>query len=484
MKRVLTVWTLIVLASSVVLAQTRTPEQIGADLDAAAALLGKVAAEVRGLVQPPPAVTTVTTAAELKAALAKGGAIKLADGGVFVGNFVVSVDGTSLLGTGTLQPADGLTPTVRVTASDVTVIGPTVLGPNPDRETFAVGTTAATSVEQNPSNVRVDSVRLVANAGGGLRGFSLHGRNITVTHARVEGYWFKGRDNQAIWISNGPGPYTLTDNYLEAAGENILVGGDTVRIPGCVPSDILIRGNTLTKPLAWKTNGATVKNLLELKTGRRVLIENNLLENVWPSGQDGSAIQITVRNQYGDSPWAEINDVTLRGNTVRGMSAGWGINVLGHDNLNPPPKSVQMQTLTIEGNYFPDAPNFLRVGRGVATALVVRHNTFPAVTGVALNFNGVGADGITPLVLTPLTFTDNVGKGGAYGVSGDGGVGIGLPALQRFAPIQAWANNVLEKTAARTIKWPTGTLLVEPGALAAQLDTDGHFTGAPAGAGW
>ena len=45
-----------------------------------------------------------------------------------------------------------------------------------------------------------------------------------------------------------------------------------------MPTDITIRGNHLFKRLTWRGAGVGVKNLLELKTGRRVRIENNLLE--------------------------------------------------------------------------------------------------------------------------------------------------------------------------------------------------------------
>src|SRR6478736_4998060 len=47
---------------------------------------------------------------------------------------------------------------------------------------------------------------------------------------------------------NGPGPFTITNNYLEAAAENIMFGGADPGIPGLVPSDIVISDNFITKP--------------------------------------------------------------------------------------------------------------------------------------------------------------------------------------------------------------------------------------------
>ena len=43
----------------------------------------------------------------------------------------------------------------------------------------------------------------------------------------------------------------------------------------------------------------SVKNLLELKMGRNVIIDGNVLENSWGDAQIGYAVLFTVRNQDG-----------------------------------------------------------------------------------------------------------------------------------------------------------------------------------------
>ena len=83
------------------------------------------------------APSSVTNAAELTAALLNGGAIRLMPGR-YVGNFVIGVDGTTLVGRATLPdarvqpsdvagvvlaPADPQAPALRVTASRMTVSG-------------------------------------------------------------------------------------------------------------------------------------------------------------------------------------------------------------------------------------------------------------------------------------------------------------------------------------------------------------------------
>jgi hypothetical protein len=42
------------------------------------------------------------------------------------------------------------------------------------------------------------------------------------------------------------------NNYLEGAGENLILGGADPRIRGVVPSDIEIRGNHFRKSLSWR----------------------------------------------------------------------------------------------------------------------------------------------------------------------------------------------------------------------------------------
>ncbi len=73
-----------------------------------------------------------------------------------------------------------------------------------------------------------------------------------------------------------------------------MFGGADPSIPNLVPSDIEIRGNYLRKPLAWRQTPLRVKNLLELKNARRVVIDGNLLENCWEDGQRGGAVVFTL----------------------------------------------------------------------------------------------------------------------------------------------------------------------------------------------
>lgn len=148
-----------------------------------------------------------------------------------------------------------------------------------------------------------------------------------------------GFDTYAIGGTNGPGPFKIINNYLEAAGENILFGGAAPTTPGLVPSDIEVLNNHFYKPWSWRVGHPdyagkhwTIKNLFELKTGQRVLIQGNLFENCWadlPIGQSGYAILLTVRGEGGQAPQATVSDITIRYNMIRHVGAG--ISLSGSD---------------------------------------------------------------------------------------------------------------------------------------------------------
>jgi uncharacterized protein YjdB len=143
----------------------------------------------------------------------------------------------------------------------------------------------------------------------------------------------KGVDAQAIGGWNGPGPYLIENNQLEASGENIIFGGADPAIPNLIPSDITIRRNFITKPLSWKPAAPaggigtwTVKNLFELKNAQRVLFEQNVLENNWVDGQTGSAVMLYSVNQSGGCPWCITQDVTFQWNHINNSAAAFNLS--------------------------------------------------------------------------------------------------------------------------------------------------------------
>lgn len=146
-------------------------------------------------------------------------------------------------------------------------------------------------------------------------------------------------DSQAIAGGNGDdpmGPFKIVNNFLEAAGENIIFGGSEATT---TPADIEIRHNHMFKPILWMkgqpgfVGGADgspfiVKNLFEIKNAQRVLFEGNILENSWGGfSQAGFGIVLTPKNQQGRNgslcPDCQVTDVTIRNCRISHVGGGF-----------------------------------------------------------------------------------------------------------------------------------------------------------------
>jgi hypothetical protein len=84
------------------------------------------------------------------------------------------------------------------------------------------------------------------------RGIALNSASTDIINSRISEIHGIGFDTQAIAGWNGPGPFKIVNNYLEAAGENVMFGGADPKIPQLVPSDIEFRDNHCAKPVSWK----------------------------------------------------------------------------------------------------------------------------------------------------------------------------------------------------------------------------------------
>jgi hypothetical protein len=287
---------------------------------------------------------------------------------------------------------------------------------------------------------------------GQKRGIALNSGSTTIRNSYIADIKAIGQESQAIAGWNGSGPYVIENNFLEAAGVNILFGGADPAIPDLIPTDIIIRRNHLTKNPEWRASRFTVKNLLELKSGRKVMIEGNLLEYCWTAAQPGYAVLFTVRNQNGRAPWTTIDDVTFRNNLVR-HSAG-GINILGIDNNNP---SRAASNISIRNNLFYDINHrnwggnglFLQIGESPVN-VSVDHNT------VLQTGNLVTAYGDTRGVPKPIMgfkFTNNIAPHNAYGIFGNA-TGVGSKAISAYFPDGVFRANVL--AGGQASRYPAG----------------------------
>ena len=311
------------------------------------------------------------------------------------------------------------------------------------------GSRGQDTLAEVPHHLVFDRCYIHGDPAGTLRrGVALNSAHTEIVNSHVSESKGKGMDTQAVCGWNGPGPFKLVNNYLEGAGENVMFGGGDPRIRDLVPSDIEIRGNHLRKPPEWR-GVWTVKNLLELKNARRVVVEGNLLENNWTDGQDGTAVLFTVRNQDGTAPWSTIEDVEFTNNVLR--HTGSAFNLLGRDNNQT---SRQAARIRVVNNLFEDVDGERWGGRGAfllitETAQVeIIHNTI-LQRGHAVLAYGLPNPG--------FVFRDNVVMHNDGGVFGDG-LGSGAPALAKYFPGAIFAGNLLVGGEGRAVYPPRNFL--------------------------
>jgi hypothetical protein len=182
-----------------------------------------------------------------------------------------------------------------------------------------------------------------------------------------------------------------------------------------------------------------VKNLLELKNAQNVLIDGNVIENIWPAGQNGYAIVVTPRNQSGAAPWVRVRDVTFSNNIIR--NAYGVLTLTGYDDLAT---SQQTQRIAFRNNLIYDIDpaggwnKTFTLGFGPSD-IVIDHNTI-----VQKNTSVVFAYGTT---ISGFAFTNNVTLHNDYGIMGDNGRS-GSYSIDMYFPGGVVTNNVLAGGAA------------------------------------
>jgi hypothetical protein len=270
---------------------------------------------------------------------------------------------------------------------------------------------------------------------------ALNSKSTAVVDSYFADFKEVGADSQAIAGWAGPGPYRILDSYLEGAGENVMFGGADPVIANVVPADIEIRGNHFFKPRRWQIGHPdytgtpwSIKNLLELKNARRVLIVGNLLQNSWPHAQTGFGVLFTVRNQDGTAPWSAVQDVTFACNHVWDVENG--INISATDDNH---SSQETQRVLVVNNLWTEVKErlfqILNQSNAATTDLVLRHNTgFGGSQCIVFGDGGKKHEG--------FVFDDNICGPTTYGVFGSG-EGEGTGALDAYATGYSFRRNAI-----------------------------------------
>jgi hypothetical protein len=261
-----------------------------------------------------------------------------------------------------------------------------------------------------PDSITIDRCYIHGSPTQDVRqGVQANGTNFAVIDSYISDIHQSTADSQAVLAYWTPGPIKIVGNYLEATTENIMIGGAGGFANPFIPSDIDIENNLLFKNPAWDKCGAggtlnsaeflpngqqcpagvgyqwVVKNNLEFKSARRVLVQGNTLQNNWKSAQTGVSLLFTIRTSQSGN-LAVVDDITVQNNKLLNVDAGFNTLTVddqcgaqyGYPNCTNPGESKRIK---IENNLVvmnPEVNGSHHAGLFVAwhfTDFIFQHNT-------------------------------------------------------------------------------------------------------------
>jgi len=170
-----------------------------------------------------------------------------------------------------------------------------------------IGSGDETNAADLPHHIEFDRIYVHGDPTfGQRRGIAANGRFLSIRNSYISDIKQQGDESSAIGVWSADGPIEIVNNYLEAAGENILFGGAHAPL-GLIPGNAVIRDNWMNKPIEWRNVEPkwVVKNLLEVKSGRKIVIQNNLMTNNWQHAQEGNALVFRSASDSGPDSFSE-----------------------------------------------------------------------------------------------------------------------------------------------------------------------------------
>jgi len=220
------------------------------------------------------------------------------------------------------------------------------------------------ALSQVPTNIVIDRSYIHGTPTGNIRnGLILNSASTAIIDSWIADIHEISNQSHAIIAYDGPGPFKIVNNELQAAGLGIYFS-DQARLT--VPADIEVRGNHLFKPLSWWHPGDpnaglttwSVKNSFELKNAARVLVDGNVFENAWNDyfqTNSGAGITLTPRAGNCGCSWHLVQDVTITHNIITNTTMG--TSNLGTDNNGttlPLQRALLRDNLFLNIGAFPD----------------------------------------------------------------------------------------------------------------------------------
>ncbi len=291
-----------------------------------------------------------------------------------------------------------------------------------------IGKTDESRIEDLPHHIEFDRVYMYGDKNfGQRRGIAANGRFLKIENSHFSDFKREGEESQAIatWASDGH--IEIINNYLEAAAESVLFGGAESKLR-LIPADCLVKDNWMNKPIDWMGTKWVVKNFLEIKSGKRIKIENNLMTNNWAMAQEGTGLVFRTGEDSGKH--ATLEDIEVSNNIVR--SSGSAINVYGGEGDGG-------RRLTVRNNLFYDIDSKKYDGRGFFfkvsdwNGLVVENNTVIHSGSITIAY---GAPTLN------FVFRNNIVFENEYGFFGDGGT-LGKSTLTKYFSGAVLENNII-----------------------------------------
>jgi hypothetical protein len=306
-------------------------------------------------------------------------------------------------------------------------------------------------------------------------GIIANGNFVAVLDSYINQFHDTGNDTQAILVWTGS-HYKFNNNYLSASGENIMSGG--VVTGGSAPSDFEVRHNHMFKATSWKGTSIVTKNLFEIKNGVRVLVDGNVLENTWLSGQNGFALLWNL--SPGDSgERAQETDITFTHNIVR--HAANGMTIANNGGGGPGPDRLLFQNNVfqdINSTTWQDGTQGWWLQQSiVGGGTVIDHNTILEVGPSGGAFVAFCSNGVRGTI-TPWQATNNIVNYARLGIYDcDRGLGSGNPALKSYIPTATLGQNVFINGTAVTSSYPSSFLWAVPDSTAVGFSDNGNCVG-------
>lgn len=208
-----------------------------------------------------------------------------------------------------------------------------IVGTSRLRDTDPDVNTVATSAEERATDIVIDRCWVHGPLAPNLTtlcraGIECHATRMAVIESEVSHIRYTD-ESHAVYFREPCSQVTLWNNRLSGTGMSIMTGGESLAYTGEY-DDLDIRYNHLDRDteydpdhVDWCGYGGTLalKNVIETKHGRRILIEKNYFNYpLWsPSYGHGDAIKLKLVNQNDDTPAIQLMDVTIRWNDFRNV---------------------------------------------------------------------------------------------------------------------------------------------------------------------